>query len=54
MRKLDGRLVRYLVQTDVPRWKALREMIRQLVAPAGVLRVALANVAGIEVAVVYG
>ena len=54
MRKADGRLVRYVVQADVPRWRALREMIRQFVEPADVLRVALANVAGIEVAFVYG
>ncbi|MEK6612150.1 MAG: nucleotidyltransferase domain-containing protein [Gemmatimonadota bacterium] len=54
MRKADGRLVRYVVQADVARWRALREMIRQFVEPADVLRVALANVAGIEVAFVYG
>lgn len=54
MRKVDGRLVRYVVQADAPRWRALREMIRQFVEPADILRVALANVAGIEVAFVYG
>jgi len=54
MRTADGRLVRYVVQADVPRWRALREMIRQFVEPADVLRVALANVAGIDVAFVYG
>ena len=54
MRKADGRLVRYVLQADVPRWRALREMIRQFVEPADVLRVALANVAGIDVAFVYG
>src|SRR3990172_8177825 len=54
VRKADGRLVRYVVQADVPRWRALREMIRQFAEPADVLRVALANVAGIEVAFVYG
>lgn len=54
MRKADGRLVRYVVQADVPRWRALREMIRQFVEPADVLRVALANVAGIQIAFVFG
>jgi predicted nucleotidyltransferase len=54
MRKADGRLVRYVVEADVPRWRALREMIRQFVEPADILRVALSNVAGIEVAFVYG
>jgi predicted nucleotidyltransferase len=54
MRKADGRLVRYVVQADAPRWRALREMIRQFVEPADILRVALSNVAGIEIAFVYG
>jgi predicted nucleotidyltransferase len=54
MRTPDGRLVRYLVQPDVPRWQALRDMIRHFVAPADVLRVALANIVGIDVAFVYG
>ncbi len=53
-RKPDGRFVRFIVQPDGPRWQALREMIRQFVDPADVLRVALANVSGIEVAFVYG
>lgn len=38
----------------MPRWRALREIIRQFVEPAAVVRVALANLAGIDVAFVYG
>ena len=53
-RKPDGRLVRYLLQSDEPRWKALRELVRQFVEPAEVLRVALTQVADITAAFVYG
>lgn len=53
-RKPDGRFVRFIVQPDGPRWRALREMIRHFVDPADVLRVALAMVPGVEAAFVYG
>src|ERR1019366_3172379 len=53
-RKPDGRLVRYLVQPDEPRWRALREFVRQFVEPTEVLRVALAQVTGIMAAFIYG
>jgi predicted nucleotidyltransferase len=53
-RKADGRLVRFVVQSDASRWRALREMIRYFVDPSDILRVALANVASISLAFVYG
>jgi predicted nucleotidyltransferase len=53
-REPDGRLVRYLLQSDEPRWKALRELVRQFVEPAEILRVALTQVADIAAAFVYG
>jgi predicted nucleotidyltransferase len=53
-RKPDGRLVRYLLQADEPRWKALRELVRQFVEPTEILRVALTQVADIAAAFVYG
>jgi predicted nucleotidyltransferase len=53
-RKPDGRLVRYLVLPDESRWRVLRELVRQFVEPAEVLRVALAQVADITAAFIYG
>jgi predicted nucleotidyltransferase len=53
-RKPDGRLVRYLLRSDEPRWKALRELVRQFVEPTEILRVALTQVADITAAFVYG
>lgn len=53
-RMADGRLVRYVVQPNVPRWRALRDMIRQFAEPADVLRIAFANVPNIDIAFVYG
>lgn len=53
-RKPDGRLVRYLVLPEESRWRALRELVRQFVEPAEVLRVALAQVADITAAFIYG
>jgi predicted nucleotidyltransferase len=53
-RKPDGRLVRYIVQADESRWKVLRELVRQFVEPAEVLRVALAQVTDITAAFIYG
>lgn len=53
-RKPDGRLVRYLLQSHEPRWKAIRELVRQFVEPTEILRVALTQVADIAAAFVYG
>jgi predicted nucleotidyltransferase len=53
-RKADGRLVRFVVQSDASRWRALREMIRYFVDPSDILCAALANVASISLAFVYG
>ena len=53
-RKPDGRLVRYLLQADEPRWRALRELVRQFVEPTEVLRAALTQVPDIAAAFVYG
>lgn len=53
-RERDGRLVRYRAVTDHPRWSVLRDMVRQFAGPAELLRVALANVPGLEAAFIYG
>jgi predicted nucleotidyltransferase len=53
-RERDGRLVRYRAVADHPRWSVLREMVRQFAGPAELLRVALANVPGLEAAFIYG
>jgi predicted nucleotidyltransferase len=54
LRERDGRLVRYRAVTGHPRWAVLREMVRQFVEPEELLRVALADVAGIDAAFIYG
>ncbi len=46
--------VRYRLDSDHPRWKALRELVRAFAAPAEVLREALASVAGVDAAFVFG
>jgi predicted nucleotidyltransferase len=53
-RERDGRLVRYRAVTGHPRWSVLREMVRQFVEPQELLRVVLADVAGIDAAFIYG
>jgi predicted nucleotidyltransferase len=53
-RERDGRLVRYRAVAAHPRWSVLREMVRQFAEPAELLRVALAGVAGIDAAFIYG
>ncbi|HEU4884263.1 MAG TPA: nucleotidyltransferase domain-containing protein [Longimicrobium sp.] len=53
-RERDGRLVRYRAVAGHPRWSVLREMVRQFVAPAELLRVALSEVPGLEAAFIYG
>lgn len=53
-RERDGRLVRYRAVAGHPRWSVLRDMVRQFAGPAELLRVALANVPGLEAAFIYG
>lgn len=53
-RERDGRLVRYRAIAGHPRWSILREMVRQFAQPAELLRVALADVPGLEAAFIYG
>jgi predicted nucleotidyltransferase len=53
-RERDGRLVRYRAVADHPRWSVLRDMVRQFAEPAELLRVALADVTGIDAAFIYG
>jgi len=50
----DGRLVRYELIESEPRWKALRELIRQMADPADVLQNALADVPGVGAAFIFG
>lgn len=50
----DGRLMRYRRVADHPRWSPFREMVREFAAPGSVLRVALADVPGLEAAFIYG
>lgn len=53
-RERDGRLVRYRAVAGHPRWSVLRDMVRQFAQPAELLRVALAEVPGLEAAFIYG
>ena len=53
-RERDGRLVRYRAVAGHPRWSVLWQMIREFAHPAEVLRVALAEVSGIEAAFIFG
>jgi predicted nucleotidyltransferase len=53
-RRTDGRLVRYELDEGNPRWGALRSLVRELADPVDVVRNALADVPGIEVAFVFG
>lgn len=53
-RERDGRLVRYRAVAGHPRWSVLREMVRQFAQPAELLRVALADVPGLDVAFIFG
>jgi predicted nucleotidyltransferase len=53
-RERDGRLVRYRAVADHPRWTVLREMVRQFAEPAELLRIALADVPGLEAAFIFG
>jgi predicted nucleotidyltransferase len=53
-RERDGRLVRYRAVAGHPRWTVLRDMVRQFADPAELLRVALADVPGLEAAFIFG
>jgi predicted nucleotidyltransferase len=53
-RERDGKLVRYRAVAGHPRWAVLREMVRQFAQPAELLRVALADVPGLDAAFIYG
>lgn len=53
-RERDGRLVRYRAVAGHPRWSVLREVVRQFARPAELLRIALADVPGIEAAFIFG
>lgn len=53
-RERDGRLVRYRAVAGHARWSVLREMVRQFADPAELLRVALADVPGLDAAFIYG
>lgn len=53
-REREGRLVRYRAAADHPRWAALRELVRQFATPAELLRIAVAQVPGIEAAFIFG
>ncbi|HYW07148.1 MAG TPA: nucleotidyltransferase domain-containing protein [Longimicrobium sp.] len=53
-RRPDGRRVRYALNELSPRWRALRNLVRELADPADVLRDALADVPGIAAAFVFG
>ena len=53
-RRPEGRLVRYALNEGSPRWRALRELVREMADPADVLRSALADVPGVAAAFVFG
>jgi predicted nucleotidyltransferase len=52
-REREGRLVRLHV-TNHPRWTVFRDMVREFALPEEVLRVAVANVPGIQAAFIFG
>jgi predicted nucleotidyltransferase len=53
-RRPEGRRVRYVLDEGSSRWRALRELVRELADPVDVLRDALAEVPGIAAAFVFG
>ncbi|HZG44618.1 MAG TPA: nucleotidyltransferase domain-containing protein [Longimicrobium sp.] len=53
-RRPEGRLVRYELVESNPRWKALRELVAHMADPVDVLRNALADVAGVGAAFIFG
>jgi predicted nucleotidyltransferase len=53
-RQAEGRRVRYRLNERSPRWRALRQLVRELAEPSDVLRDALSDVPGIEAAFLFG
>jgi len=53
-RKASGRQVRYRVNEQSPRWRLVRELVRELADPTDVVRDALSDVPGLEAAFVFG
>jgi predicted nucleotidyltransferase len=53
-RRPEGRRVRYVLDERSPRWRALRDLVREMADPVDVLRSALAEIAGIAAAFVFG
>jgi predicted nucleotidyltransferase len=53
-REQDGRLVRYRAAQNDPRWRTFRDLVARLADPAEVLRVALSELPGVDVAFIYG
>lgn len=53
-RERDGRRMRYRRVAGHPRWAVLRGLVREFAAPGAVLRIALAEVPGLEAAFIFG
>lgn len=53
-RRPEGRTVSYELNEDSPRWRALRQLVREMADPADVIRDALADVPGVGAAFVFG
>ena len=53
-REVSGRHVRHIPNEQSPRWRLLRELVRELADPADVVRDALSDVPGLEAAFVFG
>lgn len=53
-REVSERQVRYRVNEQSPRWRLVRELVRELAEPTDVVRDALSDVSGVEAAFVFG
>lgn len=53
-RRPEGRMVRYELNEGSPRWRALRQLVREMADPADVIHDALADVPGVGAAFVFG
>jgi predicted nucleotidyltransferase len=53
-REVSGRHVRHVPNEQSPRWRLLRELVRELADPTDVVRDALSDVPGLEAAFVFG
>ena len=53
-REASGRQVRYRVNEQSPRWRLVRELVRELADPTDVVRDALSDVPGLEAAFLFG